>query len=239
MALVDDLEGILGAEAIAKLPADVRSRIQFGDELTDYYNGAVSEEPKPPVVQQHPRAAVAPPAQQSNNLGAGLDDIGKLLDSRISGLKDEIAKTVNETIEKRGGELTGTAIAVSLRNTRDLLRIENRYEKDFGETFDDNKLNEFVNQQAEKGVKYASITDAYEAWTAPRYTEKKIEEGVREGLKQQQSGQHLPGVSPQASRGPVAILQSRRANDGGGGGETAVSRAGRALQERLNATQNA
>ena len=45
MAIFDELEGVLGADVLAKLPADVRAKLEFGEELTRYYDDATITEP--------------------------------------------------------------------------------------------------------------------------------------------------------------------------------------------------
>src|SRR5271154_1342530 len=87
MALMDELEGVFGKETLAKLPADLRAKVEFGDELTQYYDGNKADEP----VRKAARAAeavvapvvAAPVVAAPGSLSAGLDDIAKLLDTRL------------------------------------------------------------------------------------------------------------------------------------------------------------
>ena len=238
MALVDELSGLFGPEAVAKLTPELRSKLELGEQLTSYYNNETDEIPvrQPARSAQTPAAAVTPPAATS--LVVDMAAIEGLFDKKLGNISETIKSQVDEVVKERGDKLFNDVLAVSMRNTRELIQVENRYREDFKEPLDENKLNEFINEQGKKGTRYATVTDAYNAFTADKYVAKRVEDGVRDGLKNAQSGQHLPGVTPTASRGPVAILQSRRANDGGAGGETAVSRAGKALAERMAASGN-
>jgi hypothetical protein len=238
MALMDELEGIFGAEAIAKLPAEKRADLEFNEELRKYYDGQIDTAP----VRQPARAPVATttPATttettaSTTGLSAGLDDIARLLDSRIGNLDERISTAIATAIKPEGDKLFNNSVARSVELSRELQRIDREHHDLTGEQFDDAKLNTFITEQG-GFTKFGSVRAAYDAFIAPVKQQKAIDTGIREGLKQRNSGASLPGVTPNGSKGPVSILTARR-RDGStadGGVKTAVQKAAEDLDRRM------
>lgn len=238
MALIDDLEGILGTEAAAKLTPELRSKLEFGEQLTNYYDGVTEETP----VRQPARAVVTPTAvatPPAAGLAAGLSDIEAMFDRKLGNIDERIKTQIETAVKPLGQELFNNAVSVSMRNTRELIHVETRHEKDFGEPLDEVKFNDFVNTAKTNGRSFSTVREAYDAYTGPRYTEKQIKDGVEEGLRQRSSGQNLPGSTPVSAKGPVSILMGRKVDGSNGTGpDTAVGRAAQALQARLDKAAN-
>jgi len=218
----------------------VRSRVQFGEELTHYYEGTtdivpVRQPARAPVVTPPTTITTEPPVG-TTGLSAGLDDIAKLLDSRIGNLDERINTAITAAIKPEGDKLFNNSVARSVELSRELQRIDREYHDLTGENFDDAKLNTFITEQG-GFTKFGSVRAAYDAFIAPVKQQKAIDTGIREGLKQRNSGASLPGVTPSGSKGPVSILTARR-RDGStadGGVKTAVQKAAEALDARMSA----
>lgn len=231
MALYDELEGLLGPDVVAKLPAEMQSKLSDASHLKDYYDG-ITDDPTPPIRQP---ARATPPASTVAAATADLDAIGALLDKKMGDLDTRVQAKLDEALKTRGDELFNNSVAASIRINRELGRIESRHRVDLGEELDETKLNTFINDRKAAGHTYASVTDAYEDMTREARTEKQVEDRVREKLKQRSSGDNLPGITPIDSKGPLATMMQRTKADGAG--ETSASKAGSALADRLRSKQ--
>lgn len=213
MALIDELEGVFGKETLAKLPAELRAKVEFGEELTKYYDGAVEEAPvrKPARAAETVVASVvtAPGAAAPGSLSAGLDDIAKLLDTRLDTLKTGIKTEFETTMKTEGDKLFNSAVARSIKLTDELADVRETHRSTFNEKLDTVAFDKFINDNGGMG-QFKSIDGAYKSFMGDRLVQKKIDDGVRDGLKQRNSGAALPGVSPNGSKGPVSILSARR-----------------------------
>jgi len=240
MAILDELAGIIGAEAVAKIKADskITTKLTEGERLYGFYTDddttTTTETTTPPVTTQTTDTTSA-----ARSAVLDLKAIEGLLDKKLGGLDDRIktatTATVEEIIKKRGAELTVNASSIALRNADELNRVYRRHEKDFGEDFDTAKFNEFVETEKKAGRGFASVTDAYEAWTKDRRTEKTIaaakEEGKREALKER-ADMMIPGVTPASARTPLGQLLNR-GRDKDATGKTSVEKAASSLEARL------
>jgi hypothetical protein len=234
--ILDDLEGILGAEAVTKLRANptVATRLQRGESIREYYDGTMEGDPPPPVVR--PAAGAPPPVTVGT--GSLADVLGELnkVTERLGKIDETVANKVNEIVEKRGNELVGTATAISMRNIRELSKIDNRHRTDFGEELDDTKLEAHAAAAAAAGRPFRTVTEAYEDMTREQRLQKQIaagvETGVREKLKER-SNATIPGVSGTSGSPMLRMLRKGPSGPGAGGEASAVSKAARALEERL------
>ena len=224
MALLDDLRGILSAAEFAKLEADaaVKTRLERGDELRSYYDG---DEPPSPSVD--------------------LSGIERMLDSKLAKLDERIDTRFNTLVEQRGTELVNNAVSIATHRADELNRVYGRHFADFGEQFDSVAFNEFLNKpensvmQGEKrvGSKFQTITDAYEAMTAERRVQKKIDtakaEGKAEGIAAS-SGRGLPGTTPgPAVSSNIRVIMARGRTDANGQPTSRVDKAAAALDRRM------
>jgi len=236
MALLDDLEGILGKEAVEKIKADPRVSVRASkaEELLGYYDG---DEPVVPVKVEpkvEPTKVVSSPGMDMAALLAGID---KSLDSKLGVIGKTIDDKIAEAVKTRGAELAGNASSIALRNADELNRVYRRHEKDFGEDFDSTAFNTFVETQKKTGRNFNSVTEAYEAMTADKRNDKTVEERVREGLKAKASAQNVPGVTPPSVKSPLGVFMARGKTEGGA--DTAVSKAAAMLAARRAAHANA
>ena len=228
MSILDDFEGVLSTEEIAKIKASpvLRTRLEKGDELLTYYTDGETPtvETKKPLVRAEASADAGDLASITKTLGELTTKLGNVV------TKDDL----EATLTKRGNELTQAAASRALKQSDELNRIYRRHEKDFGEEFDSEKFETFAAEQMKAGKNFSSVTAAYEEYTAPQRTKSEIEKGVREGLKvrnAENQGAQVPGVTPPSSKSPIATFM-RRGKEADGENKTAVDRAGAALSAR-------
>lgn len=230
--ILDDLEGILGKEATDKLrSAPLAQRLQRGDSVREFYDGDQSGDPPAPIRQQQRQ-------EPQGGGGESLSDIMGQLKTVTEGLS-KIPQTVQEEVKKvvdaEGNKLFANVLSASMRNNRELSRIDSRHRTEFGADLDDAALEAHADAAAKAGRPFRSITEAYDDMTREARVQKEIktgvETGVREKLKEQNNGS-LPGVSGTAG-GPM--LRALKAVPNGGGNTSAVSKAARALEETLAA----
>lgn len=212
MALMDELEGVLGKDVIAKLPPEMRAKVEFGDELTQYYDGASAQEPVRKAARAPEPAAAAPvvpAAAAAAPLAAGLADIEKLFDTRLTTLETDLTTKITAGLKTEADGMFSRAVATSLQLADDLNDVRELHRTTFGVKLDRAEFDKFVKENGGM-AKFGTIDSAYKAWQGPNLEQKRIDEGIREGLKVRNSGASLPGVSPSGSKGPVSILSARR-----------------------------
>lgn len=226
------LESIIGKEAADKIRASETGLATMTrvNDVMSFYDGESETPPPPPRREAPPASGVTPPA------GDSLAAIMARLDS-FGDVDAKIKSGVEAVVTARGNELVNNAIAIAMRNTRELQKIDARHRTDFGTEFDDTKLEAHVAAAIEAGRPFRTITEAYDDMTREDRVTKRIETGVetgvREGLKARASGT-LPGVTPQAATPMLQMLKtSRRGTAGNGDAGNHLDKAGAALAERL------
>jgi hypothetical protein len=231
-SIYDELEGLLGAEAVEKVKSSpLAERIRVGaDDLYNFYTGE-SSDPPPPRQQTQPQPVTPPVRQPQPALGGELDAIMQRLDKIPTA---EAVKTmVDEAITARGKELANSVSNRATNVTLDVIKADRKHRAEFGEELDIDGLNAFAEEKKKTGRVYASVDDAYMDFTAEKRVSKRVEDGVREGLKQRSSQQNVPGFTPPSSRAPHVLIMSKNkfAQSGAGAGE-AVSKAAQELSAR-------
>lgn len=232
--ILAELEGFLGKEAADKIRGSetMKSRMAVVNDVMGFYEGDTEIPPAPPQRRETP-----PEVRPATGAGdPGLAAIMAKLDS-IGDVDAKIKSGVETVVAARGNELVNNAIAIAMRNTRELQKIDTRHRADFGTEFDDVKLEAHVAAAIEAGRPFRTITEAYEDMTredrVAKRVETGIETGVREGLKARASGT-LPGVTPTAATPMLQMLKtSRRGTTGNGDAGNHLDKAGAALAERL------
>ena len=230
MAILDDLESVLGAEAVAKLKASpMASKVTRAGELLDFY----TEGTTPPPTDATTR-------NDSHTADLDLSSVEKLLDRKFADLPKTIDDRVNAIVEKRGNELVTSAVVSALRSSDELNRIYMRETAETGKQFDSMAFNNFVEEQKKTGKSYKNLMEAYEDMTKDRRIEQtvktKVDEGVREALKAR-ADSSIPGVTPASARSPLGVLMNRgRTTDGEN--KTAVQRAASNLEARMSRHAN-
>jgi hypothetical protein len=197
MALIDDLAGILGVDAIEKIKASgLNSRIERGDEVLSYLD-----------------KGELPPEPKTTASGLTLEDLTKTLKESFGSFEttftpkiSEIAKAQAEAVwTSKANEAQAGILAESTKWAHQMSQIERAHEKDFNEPLDLDKLNEFAKNT---GRPITSPKAVYDEWTRDRRTELEIEKRATEKAKAQISSQSLPGVSPGSATGVRAALKS-------------------------------
>jgi hypothetical protein len=233
MAILDDLKGILSPEEFAKLEgnAGVKAKLDKANELYGWY---ISDDDEPPAATTttttttQPAAAVTQQATSPFDLKA----IERMLDAKLGSVNQMIESKLTETVTSRGNELVNNAVKISLQRADELNRIYARHQADYGEAFDSAKFNEYL--EANKDAGYKSITQAYEAWTSPRATEKEVEKRVTAKLAER-SGQHLPGTTPGPGSNKTIEIFRKRGTAAEGGQLTGAQKAAALLDAKMAA----
>lgn len=228
-----ELEGLLDADSIAKIRGNeaVRTQLARAGEVMDFYDGVSDTPPPAPTRREAPPAGDRRPATDDlSSLTAQLTGIT----SKLDGLDTTISTKINEVVQQRGNELVNNAIAISMRNSRELSKLDARNRADFGSDLDDDALSAHVDKAKEAGRPFRTITDAYDDMTREARNQKvvdtTVETRVREELKTRASG-NVPGTSSPAATPMLKVLKggSRQPGDAG----THIDSAAQALRDRL------
>jgi len=230
--ILDDLKGILGEAEFAKIEANaaLKARISRGEEFRIWYDGdgeGAAEPPAPGSNQNEP-----PPARREPPAGIGAFDLSaveRMLDSKLSNVGKTIEDKIAETVQKRGDELVNTSVKIALQRADELNRIYARHNADFGEAFDSAAFNTYLEENKAKG--FRTITEAYEAMTAQRRTDKEVERRVTEGVKAK-SGEHVPGTTPPPSTNSNIRFFKQRSVASDGTHRTGAQKAAELLDRR-------
>lgn len=230
--ILDELEGILSKDEVAKLrTSPLAQRLQRGDAVREYYDGDMSGDPPLPARQQERQQE-----RQESRGGESLADVLGQLRTVTDGLS-KIPQTVQDEVKKvvdaEGNKLFANVLSASMRNNRELSKIDTRHRAEFGEDLDDTKLNAHAQAAIDAGRPFRTVTEAYEDMTREARLEKRIatgvETGVRDKLKERTTAS-LPGVSGNSGS---PMLRALKAVPSGGGTGSSVSAAARALEDRL------
>lgn len=233
--ILDDLEGFLGAEAATKIRgnAAMSDRLKRYQSVTDFYDGNMEGEPPAP----RQRTQDPPPARTATGTESLADIMGELrtVTEKIGKIDDVVATKVDEVVGKRGNELVNNAVAIAMRNNRELTKVDARHRADFGEDLDDAKLEAHVQAAAKAGRPFRTVTEAYEDMTREARMEKEVDkrasEKTREALKVR-ADSTMPGVSG-TSGGPMLRILKKTPNGSASGGGDHISKAAQALNDRL------
>ena len=239
----DELEGLLGADQVAKIKANagLNHRLTKTDEIMSLYDDETDDAP--------PRRTESRTDDRDDNRDdkggdQSLADLTKTLQDITAKLGDVPTKAeLEETLKKKGDELFNNVLARSLAQMDELGEIKERHREEFGTRLDSAAFKNWINDESKpvdqggKGRRFESITDAYERYTADKRQEVLVETKVREKLKERakdNQGNYLPGVTPPSSKSPISTFM-KRGREADGSGSTAIDRAGAALEARINA----
>ena len=235
-SILEDLKGILSPAEYAKLEAkqDLATRLTRGDELRSYYDG---DEP-PPVAHVDP-----PPVVRSTPAPPGafdLTSIERMLDAREQKQRDFIKTELDNAVKSRGDEFVNNTVKIAVQRADELNRIYARHSELTGKPFDSADFNAFLEKPEIKAKGFRTLNDAYEAYAAPTVTERTIESEVDKRVKAKQaedSGKHLPGVTPgPAVNSNVRFFQKRTAT--GGQAETTGAGGAAAALDKISARRD-
>lgn len=199
---LDDLLGLMTPDEQAIIRATIlknpqaKTALEEGMTMRKEY---LSDEPPvvtvPPVVVPPVATVTPPPVAAAGDMSAVLKQLSDLnvnlaaRDARIDKLEKN-AVTLEKLPEYRT-ELLGLAI----KSSHEVARLESTHEKEFGESLDLDGLSAWIDEQKKAGVGFSSITKAYEAKMMDKRIEKKIADGIAEGVKQKKSSESVPGQS--------------------------------------------
>lgn len=232
--LLTELEGFLGADQVAKLRSNPAAleRVSRASEVLSFYDGETETPPAPPVRREAPPTPIVRPASGTEE---SLTAIMARLDS-FGNIDEKIKAGVETVVKARGDELVNNAIAISMRNNRELSKIDAKHRAEFGEDLDDAKLTAHVDAAVAAGRPFRTITDAYDDMTRQARIDKQIatgiESGTREALKVKAAAT-LPGVSPSGASPMLKQMHLARRPGGAPESGTHVDTAARALEARL------
>jgi len=167
------------------------------------------------------RKAAAAAAAANGNGGNGNGNGGnaelRALMDQLTGLKtslDEKLKNVvtKGDLPKLGEELLGRAI----KNAHLVARIERQHEKEFGEELNLDELNAYLQEQVKTGRSFKDMQEVYDSKMGEKRTQKKIADGIAEGLKQKRSADAVPGQSsPAGGSSAQEAIRKARGESGG------------------------
>jgi len=203
MALIDELTGILGADAIAKIKtAGLDKKIERGEQLADYLDKG--ELPPEPVVA--PKNGEITLESLTNTLKTSLSEFETSFTPKISTIAKEQAEAV---FAAKAAEVQPTILAESTRWAHQMSRIESEYKALTGESFDDAKLEELNQFAKASGKPITSPRAVYDEWI--RETKHKLELKAKDDkiakLETTTSSRTIPGVTPGAATGVRAALK--------------------------------
>lgn len=229
MAILDDLNGILTPEQIARINGDatLTAKLAKKDELYGFYVGEDEPVNTPPANKTPVNTPVNTPPAAAN---FDLSSIESLLDKKLGKINEIVDARVAEVVKTRGDELVNNAVKISLQRNDELNRIYLEHQANFGEVFDSTKFNSFLEENKDKG--FRTIRQAYDAYVAPQTMEREVERRANEKVAKQ-SGSHVPGSTPPPSSNSniKVFMQRGRATDGTG--MTGAQRAAAALDKKL------
>ncbi len=202
MAIIDELRGILGEEAIAKIEGNstLKTKLLRGDELTSLLDDGTI-----PVDLNRTQPAA----------GLSIEDLTKTLNTSLTEFETRLAPKLDERIKEYVDPLArqfttalsaATVRAAELADTMSNIRQEHR--ETYNEPFDAPKLNAWIKEQQDAGRDFGNVREAYDAWTHDRKWEAKLAAAREEGKKDAASSHHVPGVSSPAATGVRAKLRS-------------------------------
>jgi hypothetical protein len=222
--LFDELDEILTAEdklalQILKKNPTLATRLEDGDRLLKMY---LEANPEPEVPATPPPAPTTPPVARpavpttAAAPALGLDDISKLLDTKLTELRKEFVPAAE--LDKRAADVIGT----SLRLNHELSRIENAHQKEFNEELDLGALETY----AKEHPGFKSMTEVHNAMVAEKRIEARIKAGVDAGVKQKLSNASVPAQTKGSALTPAQeVLAKARASASGEGKSNAVAAA--------------
>jgi hypothetical protein len=201
MALIDELTGILGAEAVEKIKTSgLDKKIERGEQLADYLDKG--ELPPDPAATAGAGITLA---DLTTTLKTSLGEFESTFTPKI----ETIAKTQAEAVwAAKAAEAQPSILAESTRWAHQMSQIEQDYKNLTGETFDDAKLEELNTFAKASGKPITSPKAIYDEWVRDKRTEKEVERRAEELAQTKISSRTIPGVTPGAATGVRAALKT-------------------------------
>jgi hypothetical protein len=163
-----------------------------------------------------------------------LAELTTLLDSKLDALKKDFIPA------SKLPEYEGQILSKALKTSHELSRIESTHEKEFGESLDLTKFDEYVNEQKKSGANWPSISAAYNNWVSEKRIEARVKKEVEEAKKQFTSSQSVPAQTHTASMSPAQqIIADAKKTTGDGNGKTRAMEAAERLAQLERAREGA
>lgn len=163
-------------------------------------------------------AATPPPAAAATTAASALTDLAaieKMFDTKLEALKKDFVPT--SALPGYRTEMT----AASIKSAHQVMRIEMTHKQEFGEDLDLDALDKYATEHPG----HKSITEVYDAMVGQKRMEKKIADGIADGLKLKKSGDTVPAQTTSSALSPAQEIIRKAKAETGNGGESNVSRA--------------
>lgn len=219
MALIDDLRPFISDEDYERIVNDpgLAGRMQAFNTYEYLANGlvesAVDQSVTPPPAAARASVQDSSITDELQKISARLDQMAAY-EKKIQSLEEQVA---------RAPQLVDHAVVTGMNLTAKAIKHQQQY----GEELDMNGFDKFL---SENRGSYSGLDDAYAKYTQPKAMESEIERRVAEReakMREAQSGNGLPGVSPAVLTGVAGKLAALGSS---GRGERSRS-AGDALAE--------
>ena len=199
MALIDDLEGILGKEAIEKIKAGgLDARISRGDEVLSY----LDDGKLPPETKTTPAVSGLSLEDLTKTLKTSFTEFETSFTSKVDAIAEAKAKSL---IDAKSSEFYSGVLAQSTKWADEISDIKSDYRETFGEKLD---LETMRTWAKENNKSIDSPKAIYEEFTREKRTEKLIEQKAQEKANAIISSKSVPGVSPAQATGVRAALKT-------------------------------
>jgi hypothetical protein len=166
-------------------------------------------------------ATTTPVAAAAATTTAASSADNKAIMDMLANLNKKLENVVTaDQIPKLGAELVNNAIAHSLRQADELAVIRETHREEFGEKLDKAAFEKFVLDAQDPTTKrspYATLTAAYDAMVSQKRIDKKIADGITEGVKHKTSGAAVTGQTQSTSLSPAQQVIAKAKATGGGG----------------------
>lgn len=257
IAILDELLAKLDPDSKAKVEAaiaanpDLKTRDAEGQHWLEYLSSpsptpAPAPAPAPaaaaPTPAPSPSPVAAPAPAPAASPMADLDALGKLLDTKLTSLKVEMAKEFVPASKIADFEKALAAnLSTSIKLSHELSTIERNHEKEFSESLDVPTFEKYIDEH--KG-QYKTLKDAHDSFVMQKRVDLQIKKGVEDGVKQRTSATSVPAQTQKTSMAPAAqiLAKARAAKESQGDGtrsslETAIAKikAAQAANEDVSA----
>jgi len=229
--ILEELKALLGEDAIKKIDGNetLSKRVK---EASDLYT-AFETSPEPTTTTTTTATTTTEPVKTA--AATVTTEPAKTLDltpvlAKLKGLEDTLGGLEKKFVGvDKLPEYRREMLADALYKTSELSDLKADHRAEFSESLDIHKLDDFMKEQQKAGAVYPNLTAAYNQMVADRRMQKKIEQGVADGIKQKQSSTTVPAQTTVTAQTPMLELIGK-AHEKKEGGQTAVQKAAEKLR---------
>lgn len=227
---------------LSLLPADqqaaVKARPEFAGlqaedkeatDLRSIYHG--DEEPEVPATPPAtPPAAAATTTAATAATGDESVVLRSIKELQVS-VKGQFDDFKTKVITKDDlPKLRNQFMTDAIKAADDYATVRETHFQEFGEKLDRGVFEKFVADQNAAGVQFASMKDAHDKFVGDKRTKAAIDKGIKDGLKQKNSGEQAPGQSDTAgTMSPAQSVMANARKTADGGGKSNAQRAAEAM----------